>query len=648
MRKVLMSVACLLSGLAQAQNVELNEVMITASRDGQSSLETGRSIEIISSELIQSMPVNSVDELLRFVTGVNLNSRGGFGVQTDIGMRGSTFSQVLVLVDNVRLNDALTGHFNSNIPVPISDIHHIEITRGPSAATFGADAVGGVINIITHTYAAENPDNELQISGDVGAGENELRATDIGALVTQQKLTVSASARTIAAYGEEFANPNFEQGVSEDSLSNSDFDLRTYSAAASYRFNPNLRAYARVGYDDRDFDAQYFYTRSAYDESRESTSNLWTQASIQYQNGKHSVELIGAYKELEDVFAFNPLFAANEHKTTQINSSLIHSFNHEQFKLTYGGQLISRSVESTDRGEHDDMSGGVFAMLSRTFIDQLNVNLSARAEFDEIFGQEIIPQASVSYRVKNLVLRSSYGRSIRAADYTERFVSYNIPELTPGRNAGNPDLLAETSNTFDIGLDWFAKEGLKFSTTGFVRQSSNLIDFALTNADEIENLNNLSPGEDYFYANNVSESQVIGLEAQIDYKTILFNSLDVMTSLGYTYLETSTDAGTLSKYISNHPRSNTNFSLMLRYGRLAFTGNANYVVRQAEIAEAVAAEIPGEYLICNAKVALNLVDELAIYARVNNLLDTQYQEVLGARMPGRWMSAGVKWNIVHP
>ena len=91
---------------------------------------------------LKSLPVSSVDELLRYVSGVNLNVRSQFGVQADIGMRGSTFSQVLVLLDNVRINGPLTGHFNNNIPLGMAEIARIEIIRGPASASYGADAVG--------------------------------------------------------------------------------------------------------------------------------------------------------------------------------------------------------------------------------------------------------------------------------------------------------------------------------------------------------------------------------------------------------------------------------------------------------------------------------------------------------------------------
>src|SRR5664279_780925 len=74
--------------------------------------ESGRNILIIpGSEFIKHAAL-SLDELLRYLPGIEVQSRGAFGVQSDLSIRGGTFSQVLVLIDGVRLNDPLTGHFN--------------------------------------------------------------------------------------------------------------------------------------------------------------------------------------------------------------------------------------------------------------------------------------------------------------------------------------------------------------------------------------------------------------------------------------------------------------------------------------------------------------------------------------------------------
>ena len=109
--------------------------------------ETGRSINILTKEQIQGLPATTFYELLQTISGVEIQSRGGFGVQGDIVMRGSTFSQVLVLIDGMRINDPLTGHFNCYVPVSNMEIERIEILKGAGASMYGPDAVGCEIGV---------------------------------------------------------------------------------------------------------------------------------------------------------------------------------------------------------------------------------------------------------------------------------------------------------------------------------------------------------------------------------------------------------------------------------------------------------------------------------------------------------------------
>jgi vitamin B12 transporter len=77
---------------------------------------------------------------------------GPMGTQSDFVLRGGTFQQVLVVLDGLRLNDPITGHFSSYVPITPGEIERIEVLKGASSAIYGSDAVGGVIHIITKTF----------------------------------------------------------------------------------------------------------------------------------------------------------------------------------------------------------------------------------------------------------------------------------------------------------------------------------------------------------------------------------------------------------------------------------------------------------------------------------------------------------------
>ncbi len=122
---------CCLFASAQTKDSlsSLDPVVVSASFSPSQSSKTGRNILVVKGEQIMNLPVNSVDELLRYLPGLEVQARGPMGVQSDISIRGSTFQQVLVVLDGIRLNDPLTGHFNSYIPLPASEIERIEILK---------------------------------------------------------------------------------------------------------------------------------------------------------------------------------------------------------------------------------------------------------------------------------------------------------------------------------------------------------------------------------------------------------------------------------------------------------------------------------------------------------------------------------------
>ena len=104
-----------------------------------------RAIETKSMELVS----NSIADLLRLDSSLDLQARAPNGVQSDLSIRGGTFGQTLILFDGFRLSDAQSGHHNLDVPVPLDLIHTVEILKGSGLTLYGSDAVGGVVNFIT-------------------------------------------------------------------------------------------------------------------------------------------------------------------------------------------------------------------------------------------------------------------------------------------------------------------------------------------------------------------------------------------------------------------------------------------------------------------------------------------------------------------
>ncbi|MEX0722759.1 MAG: TonB-dependent receptor [Gracilimonas sp.] len=642
---------------------ELENIEVSASRITTSISESGKNVSVITAEMISEMPVQSVDDLLRSLPGVNINGRAGFGVQADVGVRGSTFSQVMFLLDNTPLNDPLTAHFNTNIPVALSEIAQIELIRGPASTSFGADAVGGVIHIKTKAYMMKEIEGseevETRTNIDISAGENDLRIIDATAGINKKNVRFSTSFRTASSDGEEIPNPGFERQVSSEETYNTYFDMMNLSTALSVNFAKNWNWYVRSGIENRDFNARYFYTRSEFDESTEQINSRWALSALTYDNNNHRSEINFSYRDVEDVFDFNPAIApANVHQTGSLFlnashqyelgddqlSSLSQSLNYMRFMV--GGQVLNKQIESTDRGDHENTSWGVYGIHTMNYNFGLSVTSSLRLQFNPISDLSFLPQISAAYDLGTINLRTSIGRAIREGDFTERYISHQIPNLTPGRNIGNPDLLPEESTTFDLGFDWTPANNLRFSPTFFYRSSSNLIDYALTNSNNIQNTDNLQPNEEYFYASNISESDVVGIEFFTALNNELSSNSNLRTEAGYTYIKTTSDGNTVSRYIANHPSHQLSFDLSLNAGDFSVQSQSQFNVRSDESNALINAEVPDQYFLTNLKLGYKPFGQnFQIYTQVLNLTDTQYQEILGAPMPGRWILGGVKYSL---
>ncbi len=137
-----------LAPLGRAQEVELEEVVITAARLPEPRLEATASVLVINAVEIQKKEARLLPEVLRDVLGLHLVQNGAEGKQASVFLRGTNSDHTLVLIDGVRVNSTTTGGFDFSA-ISVDDIERIEVLKGPQSTLYGSDAIGGVINIIT-------------------------------------------------------------------------------------------------------------------------------------------------------------------------------------------------------------------------------------------------------------------------------------------------------------------------------------------------------------------------------------------------------------------------------------------------------------------------------------------------------------------
>ena len=144
-----LSAAALAAAPAAAQEPKkLDPVIVTGTKIETPAEQVGATVTIIDGEEIEQRVYQTVDEALRQVPGVEIRRSGSFGKTTSISIRGANPNQVQVLVDGVRVKSPTLGQVDLADIAPES-IERIEIIRGPQSTIYGADAIGGVVQIIT-------------------------------------------------------------------------------------------------------------------------------------------------------------------------------------------------------------------------------------------------------------------------------------------------------------------------------------------------------------------------------------------------------------------------------------------------------------------------------------------------------------------
>ncbi len=623
----------------------LGEVTVYATRLGQLAGQSGRYVTVVPGAALSRYPVASLDDLLRLLPNIEMQGRGSFGTQADITLRGSTFNQVLILLDGMRLNDPLTGHFNGYFPITPAEIEQIEVVRGPGAALYGPDAVGGFINIVTKTFAATHRPDGTELAGTFLAGEYGLKSTNAGFYGQDHGLRLAGGILNNTASGQQLDLPGGGRN---------DFRLNTYSLSGAYQISEKFSAAARASFDRRDFNAQNFYTTNAGDRARETTARDWYQGQLRYEwNERARTELQVVGTSSTDLYVYTPTSPASDHLLHYFNVQGQHQIQLSgKVRATLGGQADRRAVRSNDRGDHAVWHAGAFAVAALSPTPGLSVTAALRLDHDQNYGTEVVPQLNASQQVgARLTVRGAVGRAIRAPNFTEQYNSAIRPGVVPsGFNVGNPGLRAERTINYEAGLDYQPAAALTLRGTYFNRYGRNLIDYvgaSGSRAIEATGFANLNPGATYRLAQNLFAVSTQGIETEVTSRAQLAPTLRLDGSVGYTWVHLGVAGDVQSQYLSNVARHLVSGNVSLVQQRFTLSVGGLYKVRAAQQTTPSAttnfARLTPSYAVFNARLELALLPErLWLVGQGQNLFNAHYSDLLGAPMPTRWLMAGVR------
>ncbi|MCO6495871.1 MAG: TonB-dependent receptor [Bacteroidetes bacterium] len=609
------------SSLAQSDtgSYKLEDVVIQSERMDIPFSKQNRDIVILDSKAIKDMPVQSLNEILGYISGVDLRQRGPWGGQADVSINGGTFDQTLILLNGVRIIDPQTGHNMMNLPINPQIIDRIEIMKGAAASAYGINALSGVINIVT-----KNPD-ENNVWVDVSSGSSFRSDTSNNKMYGGTNLNVSAS----------FNNKNMRHLISLSSLNSSGYRYNTAMSnqKAYYQNQIDLKNQNTIrlmgGFVYNDFGANAFYAAPGDIESREivqtglaaakgdfKISKLWNfRPSLSYRYGYDDYIYIRK----------KPSVYRNQHFTHVAEASLNNMIKTRIGIIGFGAEYRFETIRSNSLGKRERNNFGFYANYSFERIKNLTSNIGAYLNYSKHFGWKLLPSLDAGYQInEKWRVFSNIGTGTRIPTYTDWY--YKGPQ-----NIGNSNLMPENAIHSELGARFNNKKNLRMSLIAFHHTTTDFIDWtkdSLAAPWQPENFQTITFNGITAAADYISKQGFIHPENKL------------LLGVSYTRLEPKIESiNNEVPVISHYALENLTDQLIIHLG-IKFKQSYS-----ATIAGRYEQRIrKQDYWLLDAKFDVSFGNFIA-YLNLNNLLNITYIEAGAVPLPGRWVSVGLMWQM---
>jgi outer membrane cobalamin receptor len=613
---IFFSMISILAAQQEEPVFSMEEIIVIASKYPQELLDSVASVEIITKEEIAVSQSENLAGIISNIAGLEIVDYGSPGDVKAVSIRGSSPEQVLIMIDGQVVNDPQTGKIDLGL-IPADIIEKVEIYHGPASALYGANALGGVINILTR-------------SGEVDSkGTAEVH---FGSYYTQ-KYQLSYQNR-----GDDMSYYLTGQFYKTDGeRENSQLDKTSFMTKISQELDKQTDLSLTLRYHDyqRGLPGSLDYpTPDAVQNNRDFNLSL----NWQKKEEDRDINVIGWYG-FHRLYYDNPdewgHIGPSIHKTYTTGLSIDSTYYDVSFgkndlnsyhTLTWGAEVMHNRVDSTDIGNYQDLNGAVFIqdVWQPRELEDLNITGGIRYDYNPTFGGQFNPRAGIVYRLHNEVsFHASIGRAYRAPTYDDLY----WPE--DGYVGGNPALLPETAWAYEAGLRFISEKGDSQAELNIFRKDvSQLINWA---ADSNE----------VWRPSNIGSARVDGVEILLKKEC----NENFMGNLNYTYLDAK-DLETDRQLKPNHKYGFglTYFGQVGEYEDGFIVGLDGYVVAgrpdDLEHYYLFDANISRDFTLNkenNRKIKLNF--------SIKNLFDQQPELVIGYPIQSRTFMVGISTDF---
>ena len=426
------------------------QLSITANRRPQSIDKTLASITVITRKDIEKTQAQDIIDVLRLQRGITISRTGGAGSLTSLFIRGTNSKHVLVLLDGVRIASETTGQFDWG-QVSLDQIDRIEIVRGPRAALYGSDAIGGVIEITTRKNAS--PYISLTV------GRYDTKRISAGFSDSDDKNHIALNISKEETDG--FSAQN-EKGSSY----NADKDANQKSSI-SLSLSRQMTDKTKVGIDLTQSTNKVDFDQGDSDVELQTASlSVETQISKRWDQ-KIQISHISDDSASNYVSPWGNSDSSYQTRRKEINwqnniklsdvTSLILGANYRENSAHVSGTYSNYSENTKNKAVYVNVNNKRGA---------LNLDLSLRHDNHSKTGGKTTGQAAIGFDINSKsTVYTSYGTAFRVPTVNELF----------DPSFGNPDLKPENSKTFEVGIKSQLSQNHRLEASVFHTKVKDLI-----------------------------------------------------------------------------------------------------------------------------------------------------------------------------
>lgn len=542
-------------------------VVVTANRFEQKIDSTTAPVVVVTKQEIERIQASDLLDVLNTLPSIQIARNGSYGQTSSVFIRGTNSTHALILIDGARVGSATSGTASLST-IPLVSVDRIEYLRGPRAAVYGSDALGGVINIIT-----DNTSKETKLSAVYGSDNyRDVKALTSGYISDQLHASLGYEFQDVDGY-------SVQSGAGNED--DDGYLSRNLTSNLDYKFNEQWQANllvllhnGRVEFDSADS----FTTEQNYN-------------------------VVSNVKYSADKFKSQFMVAANQDKrdtSGNIYETLRQEVNWANQYLLSDSWIIGGGIEwyvddvSKSSKSYDETSRyNTAAYLTTTFnYEQYDAEASVRHDDNQRYGENNTWQLGLGYRINDTYrLTANGGTAYHAPTFNQLYYP----------NYGDPDLKPEESKNVEIALDG----------------SYDLVDIRLSGFRN--DIDNLISGQGSSVA-SYNEVIIKGAELEFDFDTGPFSH---KVSYDYTDAKDKDTNHQLMRRARHSGKWNSSYSVD------SWTLSMTYIYQGTRFDDTANTDVLGAYSLFDFAVSYQFDNGIKLGSKVTNAFDKDYETADG-------------------